>query len=277
MIIILYRRLLEKVLLSIIIKLENKRKNFSKHCIDRDIPHKVVKCRCTRKISIAIVIISLLIQLSLIVILPLLLIKHNSNRLKSTPSLRWNTTGITVAGVEGVEGAVYIVDRYKYRIMSFKSIWSNGTLVLGGVNGTGPNKTELSLPQDLHFDYVSNSLIISNTDSHNIIRYVLGADSYTRVAGNPNGSPGSTPTSFIFPVGVTVDPMGHIYVADRFNNRIQFFDHDGSNGITIAGFSGLGNNNATALRTPRSVKLYSQLNLYVADTSNHRIQKFLRY
>jgi len=105
MIIILYRRLWKKVLLSIIIKLENKRKNFSKHCIDRDIPHKVVKCRCTRKISIAIVIISLLILLSLIVILPLLLIKLNSNRLKSTPSLRWNTTGITVAGVFKTPGS----------------------------------------------------------------------------------------------------------------------------------------------------------------------------
>ena len=71
--------------------------------------------------------------------------------------------------------------------------------------------------------------------------------------------------------------MSTIYVPDGSNNRIQFFDHDGSNGITIAGFSGLGNNNATALRTPRSVKLDSQLNLYVADTSNNRIQKFLRY
>mgnify|MGYP002394486182 CR=1 FL=1 len=116
-------------------------------------------------------------------------------------------------------------------------------------------------------------LIISN----NVIRYVLGADSYTYVAGNFNGSVGSTPTSFNYPSGVTMDPMGHIYVADAGNNSIQFFDRDGSNGTQIAGFVGLGNDNATRLTTPFTVKLDSQLNLYVADTFNHRIQKFLRY
>jgi len=161
--------------------------------------------------------------------------------------------------------------------MSFKSIWSNGTVVLGGSNGPGPNRTELSEPFFLHFDYISNSLIISNTGSNNVIRYVLGADSYTYVAGNFNGSVGSTPTSFNYPSGVTMDPMGHIYVADAGNNSIQFFDRDGSNGTQIAGFVGLGNDNATRLTTPFTVKLDSQLNLYVADTFNHRIQKFLRY
>jgi len=161
--------------------------------------------------------------------------------------------------------------------MSFKSIWSNGTVVLGGINGSGPNRTQLPVPYGVHFDYISNSLLVSVHDTNAVIRYVLDADSYTHVAGNINGSAGATSTSLNNPRGVTMDPMGHIYVVDTRNNRIQFFDHDGSDGVTIAGFSGLGNNNATALNAPRAVRLDTQLNLYVADTNHHRIQKFLRY
>jgi hypothetical protein len=47
-----------------------------------------------------------------------------------------------------------------------------------------------------------------------------------------------------------------------------------SDGITIAGVSG---SNSTMLNSPFSIALDNQLNLYVADTNNQRIQKFLRY
>jgi hypothetical protein len=40
---------------------------------------------------------------------------------------------------------------------------------------------------------------------------------------------------------------------------------------------GLDNDNAAKLSSPRSVKLDSQLNYYVADTQNQRIRKFLHY
>ena len=189
-----------------------------------------------------------------------------------------NTFGIPYGiSLDPISNTIYVVDTYNFRIMSFKSIESNGTLFLGGINGSGPNRTQLSLPHAIHFDYVSNSVIVSNMGTNAVIRHVLGADSYTYAVGNTNGLAGANSTSLNNPSGVTMDPMGHIYVVDSYNDRIQFFDHDGSDGITIAGFSGLGNNNATKLNTPRAVRLDTQLNLYVADTGHHRIQKFLRY
>jgi hypothetical protein len=71
--------------------------------------------------------------------------------------------------------------------------------------------------------------------------------------------------------------MGNVYVADRGNHRIQLFLTDQLVGTTIAGITGLHGPNSTMLDTPFSVALDSQLNLYVADTNNQRIQKFLRY
>ena len=47
--------------------------------------------------------------------------------------------------------------------------------------------------------------------------------------------------------------------------------------ITIAGITRVSGNNITTFNGPWALALDSQLSLYVADLSNHRIQKFLRY
>ncbi len=160
--------------------------------------------------------------------------------------------------------------------MSYASNANNGTLVLGGTGG-GTNNNQLSYPVGLHFDSVSNSLLIANFGANNIVRYVLGASSFIVIAGNINGSTGTTSTEFTGPIDVTLDPMGNLYVTDRDNHRIQFFYNGQSDGTTIAGITGLAGDNTTMLYEPWSVRLDHQLNLYVADSMNHRIQKFQRY
>ena len=68
--------------------------------------------------------------------------------------------------------------------------------------------------------------------------------------------------------------MGNMYVADKDNYRIQLFMAGQSEGITIAGVTNVFGNNSTLLYQPWSIRLDNQLNLYVADFYNHRIQKF---
>jgi len=74
-----------------------------------------------------------------------------------------------------------------------------------------------------------------------------------------------------------LDPMGNMYICDHGNQRIQIFYAGQTNGSTIVGITNVSGNNATTLSAPYSVSLDNQLNLYVADTNNNRIQKFLRY
>jgi DNA-binding beta-propeller fold protein YncE len=172
---------------------------------------------------------------------------------------------------------LYIADCDNHRIMSYASGVNTGTLVLGGI-GPGTSNTQLYRPIGVHIDLITNSLAIVNSGCNNIVRYVLGTSSnWTLIAGNINGSSGATSASFNYPTEVTLDPMGNIYVADGFNERIQFFYANQLNGTTIMGFTAISGNNATTLNRPLSVRLDSQLNLYVADSLNHRIQKFLRY
>ncbi|CAF4595912.1 unnamed protein product [Rotaria sp. Silwood1] len=153
---------------------------------------------------------------------------------------------------------------------------SSGTLV-AGVNGNRINNTQLSIPQAVHFDSLSNSLLIANTGAHNIVRWVLGASHWTLVAGSIDGSNGTSSTHLYSASHVTLDPMGNMYVVDRRNHRIQFFPVGESNGTTIAGMTGIAGNNSSLLNFPTSLALDNQLNLYIVDRSNHRIQKFLRY
>ena len=152
---------------------------------------------------------------------------------------------------------------------------STPNLVAGG-NGPGSLSTQLYYPVGLAFDVSSNSLYISNYYSHSIVRWILGASAWTVVVGVP-GSSGNTRLQLSYPMGFAFDYMGNLYVADTSNHRIQLFVAGSLNGTTIAGVTSTAGNGAYLLYNPYSVAFDSDLNLYVADISNNRIQKFLRY
>jgi sugar lactone lactonase YvrE len=173
-------------------------------------------------------------------------------------------------------GTLYISDTLNNRVMRYLSGASSGSVVAGD-NGGGTSNTQLYQPIGLYFDSPSNSLIIANSAANNIICWTIGALSWTLIAGNINGVAGNSSTQFNAPMGVTLDPMGNVYVADESNHRIQFFPIGETSGTTIAGITGIMGNNSTMLYNPLSVALDSQLNLYVADAFNSRVQKFVRY
>ncbi|CAF3341558.1 unnamed protein product [Rotaria sp. Silwood2] len=172
-------------------------------------------------------------------------------------TLNISLNGPTTIVRDSITGIVYISDTYNRQIVSYPS----GTVVAGG-NSAGHSST--------HF-------LIPNYDTNEIVRWVLSAHNWTHVAGNINGSAGSDSSSLYHPVGMTIDPMGTIYIADARNHRIQFFLAGKSNGTTIAGITDVSGNDSTLLYSSYWVALDNQLNLYVSDTFNHRVQKFLRY
>jgi hypothetical protein len=152
----------------------------------------------------------------------------------------------------------------------------SGTVVAGN-NGIGYNNTQLNFPIGLYFDSSSNSLVIANAGANNIVRWVLGANSWTLVTGDLSGTIGTSSTMFHYPTSVTFDQWGNMYVADAYNHRIQFFLSGQSSGTTIAGVTAISGSNATLLNTPYTVVLDADLNLYVSDGDNFRVQKFARY
>ena len=170
---------------------------------------------------------------------------------------------------------MYISDTVNSRIMAYTVGATNGTRVAGG-NGTGSSNSQLNSPGGIHFDASSNSLVIANYGANNVVRWTLGASTWTLVAGDIGGTAGSTSTLLTRPQDVTLDPAGNIYVTDSGNHRIQLFLAGQMNATTIAGRGSAGTG-VNQFNSPYSVALDSQLNLYVSDRLNQRVQKFLRY
>ena len=173
-------------------------------------------------------------------------------------------------------GTLYVSDNGNDRVMRYVEGNNTGLLVAGG-NGRGNNTNQLSYPMGIYFESSSNSVIIANRFEHNIVRSRIGDSDWTLVAGNLNSSRGNSPSSLNNPYALTIDPMGNLYVADTSNHRIQFFSLGQAEGRTITGITGVQGSNSTLLRSPIGITLDNQLNLYIGDTANHRVQKFLRY
>jgi sugar lactone lactonase YvrE len=161
-----------------------------------------------------------------------------------------------------------------------QTVAGNGTSGFSGDNGSAA-KASLSDPFGVAVDAVGN-LYIADTSNHRI-RKVDTSGTITTVAGNGtegfSGDGGAASSATLnTPIGVAVDTADNLYIADAFNNRIRKVNAAGVI-TTVAGngdarFSG---DHAAAtsasLSAPFGVAVDKVGNLYIADTSNHRIRK----
>jgi predicted membrane-bound mannosyltransferase/DNA-binding beta-propeller fold protein YncE len=90
------------------------------------------------------------------------------------------------------------------------------------------------------------------------------------------GQPGGDPGQLSVPRGVAVAPDGSLYVADSSNNRIEHFDAKGNLIKAWGSFADVQQGDAPGgtFNEPWSVAVGPDGSVYVADTWNHRVQKF---
>ena len=128
------------------------------------------------------------------------------------------------------------------------------------------------------------NIFIADTNNNRIRRIAAESGVITTVAGNgQSGFSGdgsaATSASLRFPASIAVDTAGNLYVADTFNNRIRKVAAGSGLITTVAGngqadFSGDdGPATSASLRFPLGVAVDSSGNVFIADTSNHRIRK----
>jgi sugar lactone lactonase YvrE len=120
-------------------------------------------------------------------------------------------------------------------------------------------------PAALAFDAADN-LFVAEQDG-NRIRRISSAGTVTTLAGSTTGASGTangngTAASFNSPLGLTVDPLGNVWVAEFVGNRLRKIDSAG-NVTTVT----------TALNAPRSVAYDSSGDLFVADGGSGRIKR----
>jgi DNA-binding beta-propeller fold protein YncE len=90
------------------------------------------------------------------------------------------------------------------------------------------------------------------------------------------GIAGSEPGQFQRPRGIAIAPDGTLYVADTENHRIQHLDQDGTPLHVWGSFADLTQGAAPGgtFFEPWGIAAAPDGSIYVADTWNHRIQKF---
>jgi sugar lactone lactonase YvrE len=188
---------------------------------------------------------------------------------------------------EDLSGNLFIADTANNRIRKIDAVTGIITTVAG--NGTesftgdgGPaTGAGLAFPSSIAVDN-SGNLYIADTEN-NRIRRVDGAGIISTVAGNGaigfsgDGGP-ATSASLAFPLGIVLDEVGNLIIADSFNRRIRRIDKrgvittiagNGKNGFTGDG----GPATAAGLDLPQGVTLDVSGNLLIADTENNRIRR----
>jgi sugar lactone lactonase YvrE len=178
-------------------------------------------------------------------------------------------------------GNLYVPEYTYHRIRKIDSAGVVTTLAGSGTatykDGTGTN-AGFNAPYGIAIDSVGN-LYIGDGGNHRI-RKITSAGVVTTLAGS--GATGSidatgTNASFNLPRGVAVDSTGNVYVADMNNIRIRKITSDGvvttfaGGNATLTYLDSTGTN--AGFNLPRGVTTDSSGNVYVADTTNHRIRK----
>ena len=181
-------------------------------------------------------------------------------------------------------GHIYIADSGNNRIRevvngTISTVAGNGTAGFDG-DGSPAAAHALNNPLAVAVDSAGTNIYIPDTYNSRIRKVTGGAIS--TLAGNGtqgfSGDGGSAVSSVLNkPTGITVDVAGNIYFSDDGNNRVREIAGGNINTVAgdgVAGFSG-DNGQATAaeLSFPNGVIVDSSGNLYIADSTNHRIRK----
>jgi sugar lactone lactonase YvrE len=154
----------------------------------------------------------------------------------------------------------------------------------GGNDGTNGGAQFFS-PKGIAVDTNGNLYVVDNNE--NTIRKValVGTNWVVTTIAGTAGSAGSADgtngaAQFNGPVGITVDSLGQLYVADYGYNTIRKVTPVGTNWVvsTIAGTAGSGGpadgtNGSAQFNNPSGITVDTNGNLYVADFYNSTIRK----
>jgi len=171
---------------------------------------------------------------------------------------------------------LYVSDLDNYRILAFPlSITENSPdgITIVGRYGAGSSLNQINDVYYMTLDGTRELIYLSDFQNYRILKLNLTDNTLELVVGT--GITGSDNVSLNLPLGITVDEItGSLYVVDSRNHRVQKFDFNSIEGITVAGDITYGQN-LSELYLPSGVAIDLFGNVYIADSGNHRIVQWL--
>ncbi len=179
--------------------------------------------------------------------------------------------------------------------------FASADLVLGQPDfvsdGTSPvSSTSLNGPGGIAIDPTTGKVFVADRGNHRILRYASAASlangasaeiafgqlSFSGSVANHQGGAIAGNTLFS-PTGLFVDAAGRLWVADTGNHRVLMFEHASDRVMAPHADRVFGQFNfttntadttATKMDFPRGVWIDAAGNLWVADSSSHRVLRF---
>lgn len=169
-------------------------------------------------------------------------------------------------------GNVYVSDYMNHRLTK-TLVSTNTTTIFAGNNGPGNATNQFNNPWGMYFDAATSCSYIADSHNHRIVRWVAGASSGTVIAGT-TGVAGNTNTLLNYPIAVTFDAAGFMYVMDGGNVRVQRFTVGNPVGTTILSFTVGGAANQISGAFQMYMAFDAVGNLYISDYGYHRVQRY---
>lgn len=210
------------------------------------------------------------------------------------PALLASFNRPTAVAVDG-DGNLYIAEQNAHRVRKVDTAGTITTIAGTGVSGFSGDggaatSAQLGSPRGLALDAAGNLYIADNTNRR--IRKVDTSGIITTVAGSGvttgscvfsgDGGP-ATGAVLCAPTRVALDLDGRLYISDSANQRIRRVALDGTI-TTIAGSGAIGSGNggfsgdggpasAARLADPDGIGVDLDGNLFIVDSTNHRLRR----
>jgi DNA-binding beta-propeller fold protein YncE len=178
-----------------------------------------------------------------------------------------NVSNICYGMFIDLAGCVYCSMRDSHRVIKNIFVNSINTTIVGGTGCAGNQSNALTLPQGIFVD-INFDLYVADTGNHRIQRFAFNRSNATTVAGRGI----SNQIILNGPRGIVLDGSGYLFITDTNNHRLLMLSPFGFR--CIAGCSGQPGTQPHQLNYPQMMSFDSQGNIYVADRSSFRIQKF---
>ena len=176
-------------------------------------------------------------------------------------------------------GRVYIASFGCHWVTRWAPNATTGTLIAGSPLGNqGSDSQSLNYPYGLALDEPQSFLYVADRSNNRIQRFLLGGSGIGVTVAGGNG-PGVGPNQLNGPTEIYLSKLnGSLYIADSYNNRVQRCSMSNSSScVTVAG-SASGTAGLTAYLMDLTYAISvdeSETYLYVTDSNNARIQRFL--
>lgn len=188
----------------------------------------------------------------------------------------------TFAGIPNAEGGAQIKEPYGLAINAagelFISDGEDGKIWKADKAGALTLVTaKLHTPSAIAFDK-NGTLYVADTGSHTIKKIDVIKDEVEVIAGveNRSGFSDGDAKSAMFngPIGIAIDEVGRIYIADTYNDRIRVIDNGRVSTLAGSeqGFADADTGAQAKFDTPCAVTIGEGGVVLVADTGNRRIR-----